>query len=131
MTDNLPTTLDDVPASLSDVAAEFGMEVVQKLIENFGGLDYKFPNAPAPDHELLSVMGNALGRELCFFMSGQKLYIPSNKNRGKSRLRALQLLSQNFTVNQVARHMGISARQVRRLVNDQKDANQLSLQFDD
>ena len=130
MTKNLPISMDAVPQSLLDIAEAFGMEVVQKLIEYFGGTDVKFPKHPADDHKVLKVLGVEEGRKLCFFLSGQKFYVPSNKNNGGKRRRAEALLAQNSTMDEVARELLVSTRQLRRIVN-RPDPNQLNLPFDD
>ena len=64
MADNLPARIDDLPASLQDVAETLGLRVAVALIEHFGGLEVKFPVAPRPDHPVINALGETDGYAL-------------------------------------------------------------------
>ena len=50
MNQNLPAHLEDLPASLVDVAETLGLAVAVDLIRHFGGQEVKFPARPHGDH---------------------------------------------------------------------------------
>lgn len=128
MSRNLPISLDDVPKSLVDVAETFGLAVVIKLIERFGGLEMRFPQNPADDHPIVKALGPELGPSVSHFLTGVTIYIPHA--RTKSALRdVLALEKQGLSRSEIARELGISQRHVRRMANatPAKDPNQLDM----
>ncbi|WP_226781852.1 helix-turn-helix domain-containing protein [Oceaniglobus trochenteri] len=111
---NLPVRVDDLPASMIDVAEVFGVPVALKLMAHFGGRDMRFPLEPNDDHPILSVLGDKIGRELCFFLSKQDIYIPHGRTtNAKPEVDALA--RRGLTRTEIARRLGISERHVRRL----------------
>ena len=72
----LPARIDDLPASLVDVAETLGLQVALSLIQNFGGLEVKFPTHPRADHPVIKALGEEDGYALCEFLGGQQIYVP-------------------------------------------------------
>ena len=123
----LPARIDDLPASLVDVAETLGLRVALALIQNFGGLEVKFPARPRPDHPVIKALGEEDGYALCEFLGGQQIYVP-HARPARSRLpevRKLQAVGMNSA--EIARTLGISQRYVRMLTNDRPDDTQMSL----
>ena len=79
MTERQPARLEDIPASLMDVAETFGIRAAFRLIEHFGGLEVKFPTRPKPDHPIIKALGEEDGHALCQFLGGQSIYVPHNR----------------------------------------------------
>ena len=69
----LPARIDDLPASLVDVAETLGLQVALSLIQNFGGLEVKFPARPRADHPVIKALGEEDGYALCEFLGGQQI----------------------------------------------------------
>ncbi|PZO64624.1 MAG: hypothetical protein DI498_10900 [Paracoccus denitrificans] len=119
--------MDELPTSLVDVGETLGLNVAQLLIQNFGGLEVKFPVKPRPDHAVIKALGEVDGYALCEFLGGQQIYVP-HARAPRTRLadvRALQ--TQGLDNAEIARRLGISQRWVRALINQRPDDTQLSL----
>ncbi len=127
MTSNLPARIDDLPASLVDVAETLGLRVAQGLIQHFGGLEVKFPVAPKPDHPVIKALGAEDGRALCEFLGGQQIYVPHRRPPRSMRAEVMALQEAGLDRPAIARRLGISQRYVRMLVNQSPDDRQLSL----
>jgi Mor family transcriptional regulator len=105
-----------LPNSLLDVADTFGLGVVVKLMQHFGGQEVEFPLRPRPGHELISVLGEEQANALCHFMSGQRVYVPHGKSR-RLPAEVTKLENTGLARREIARRLGISQRHVRRLAN--------------
>ena len=127
MADNLPARIDDLPASLQDVAETLGLRVAVALIEHFGGLEVKFPVAPRPDHPVINALGETDGYALCDFLAGQQIYVPHGKPARSLRAEVIALDAAGLDRATIARQIGISQRYVRMLINQRPDTRQLSL----
>lgn len=126
MTD-LPARLQDMPASLAEVADLFGIEAVAALIDTYGGTEIKFPaRPPADDHPILQALGDDLGRALCAYFAGGLVYIPHGK-RTSTRAEVARLAAAGYDRSRIARQLGISQRHVRRVANDPAPSSQLKL----
>lgn len=124
MKHSVPAKPDDLPASLIDVAETLGMRVAIALIENFGGLDVKFPINPKPDHPVLKALGETDGRALCTFLSGQQMYVPHTRHARSSRAAIHKLEASGMGRAEIARALGLSIRHVRRMSNSSADQRQ-------
>lgn len=126
--DNLPARLQDMPASLAEVADLFGIEAVVALVDHYGGTEIKFPaRPPADDHPILKALGDDLGRALCAYYAGGQVYIPHGK-RSSTRAEVARLEAAGYDRASIARRLGISQRHVRRSANTPAlPANQLKL----
>ncbi|MCI5097509.1 MAG: helix-turn-helix domain-containing protein [Rhodobacteraceae bacterium] len=99
---------------MADIVESFDETVAHQLMQLFGGQDVRFSDKPKP--EMIRLMGEKKATEVCFFLSGQKLYVPHGRvGRRKAEVERLQ--AQNLTQDQIARALGISTRQVRNLSN--------------
>lgn len=122
MSDQLPVSLEGVPQSLVDVAETFGLQVVFLLMEHFGGLDVQFPRNPPDDHPLVLALGQETGRALSHFLSGGQIYVPHA--RGKTTKTAIAKLEKaGLNRAEIARTLGITGRQVRRVANSKGRSN--------
>tara|TARA_R110000744_G_scaffold78295_10_gene154359 strand:+ start:2101 stop:2499 length:399 start_codon:yes stop_codon:yes gene_type:complete len=128
MTQNLPATMDDVPASLVDIAETFGFPVVLKLIQHFGGTELKFPKKPGDDHPVVKALGPELGPAVSHFLTGVTIYIPHART-SSARKDILNLEKKGLTRSEIARELKISQRHVRRMANSKgrKNPNQIEM----
>ncbi|HBD91797.1 MAG: hypothetical protein A2092_11995 [Rhodobacteraceae bacterium GWE1_64_9] len=120
MTQQLPACIEDLPASLIDVAETLGLRVALALIQNFGGRELRVPVRPAPDHPLIIALGEQDGFAVCHFLAGQTIYVPLGRAGGLRR-NAATLDAKGYDRGAIARMLGISQRHVRRLLNDEAD----------
>lgn len=123
----LPARLDDIPASLIDVAETLGMGVAVKLMQVFGGQEVKFPKAPSADHPVIKALGEADGLAICEFLGGCLIYVPHGRARKSSRADILKLQAAGHDRRAIARMLGISQRHVRRQANAEPDTQQPDL----
>ena len=123
MTRNLPQRIDDLPKSLADIADVFGLQMAVALLENFGGMDIKFPIKPRPDHPVIKTLGETDGYALCAFLGGGAMYVPHNRTTN-ARTAVLKLAAQGKNRAEIARALGISQRHVRRMANRRRDPRQ-------
>jgi hypothetical protein len=120
---HLPARMEDIPASLVDVAEEVGIRPVLALIEAFGGLEMSFPESPSADHRLVKALGEADAKAICSVLGGQTTYVPRNAARKTaSEVRRLEL--EGLGPDQIARKLKISVRHVRRLLIGSDDPRQ-------
>jgi Mor family transcriptional regulator len=126
MTQNLPARIDDLPASLVDVAETLGLRVAVALIEHFGGLEIKLPAHPRPDHPIIKALGDEDGNALCAFLGGGSMYVPHGRT-SSARADILRLEAEGKDRAEIARILGISQRHVRRMANRRDDPRQASL----
>lgn len=123
MNEGLPARLNDIPASLIDVAETLGPRVAIALIDKFGGLEVKFPHRPRPDHPIIKALGETDGHALCEFLGGQSIYVPHNR-AGSRRAEVLALEAAGCDRATIARRLQLSQRHVRRIANGQDDDDQ-------
>ncbi|PTV94037.1 Homeodomain-like domain-containing protein [Rhodobacter aestuarii] len=109
----------DVPESLVDVAETFGLGVVLTLMQQFGGQEVEFPRNK-PSSALVKAFGEERARDLCHFLSGQRLYVPHGR-AAKKRLEVQRLAETGRGRREIAAALGISQRHVRRLANRPPD----------
>ena len=118
----LPARIDDLPASLVDVAETLGLRVVLGLITHFGGLEVKFPAKPAPDHAIIKALGGEDGYALCSYLGGQAVYVPKRAFRISAEEIA-RLEAQGYNRQAIARLLDTSQRHVRRVANRDSSAD--------
>ncbi|WP_321362615.1 hypothetical protein [uncultured Celeribacter sp.] len=106
-----------VPSSLMDIAETFGLGVVAKLMQHYGGQEVEFPQRPKEGHELISLLGEEQANALCHYLSGARLYIPHGRSNQK-KLDVDKLYRSGMKRNQIAKTLSISQRHVRRLASD-------------
>ena len=126
MADNLPARIDDLPASLQDVAETLGLRVAVALIEHFGGLEIKPPSRPRPDHPIIKALGAEDGNALFAFLGGGSMYVPHNRTTS-ARADILKLEAEGKNRAEIARILGISQRHVRRMANRRGDPRQIDI----
>lgn len=127
MNANLPARIDDLPASLVDVAETLGLPVALALVQNFGGLEVKFPTRPHPGHPVIKALGEVDGFALCAFLGGQQVYVPHARPARSLRSEVLELSAKGRKGPEIARALGISQRYVRMVINRRPDDRQLTL----
>jgi hypothetical protein len=119
-----PPVTEGLPASLVDVAEALGLRVALALIQNFGGLDVKFPKDPSPDHPVIKALGEEDGRALCQFLGGQQIYVPHARPAKSARADVQRMEAAGMDRAAIARSLGLSARHVRRVANSEDDPKQ-------
>lgn len=112
-TRRLPQDLDDLPASLVELAEVLGFRVAVKLMQHFGGQEIKFPKFPGPDHPVIRALGETDGHALCSYLGGAAIYVPHSP-RGTTRRDVMALEAAGHDRRAIARRLGISQRHVRR-----------------
>lgn len=127
MNRQLPARLDDLPASLVDVAETCGLRVALELIRHFGGLEVKFPARPRTDHPVIKALGETDGFALCHFLGGQAIYVPRRRSAGAVASDVLSLEAKGMDRAAIARTLGLSVRHVRRVANRATDPRQGNL----
>ena len=123
---HLPARIEDLPASLVDVAETLGLRVAVAMIEHFGGLEVRIPVYPGPEHPIIKALGDEDGYALCDLLRGQVVYIPNNRV-ASLRSQVGRLTARGNSIPEIARMLGLSQRHVRRLVNERPDPRQKSL----
>ena len=142
MTDNLPTSIDDLPASLRDMAETFGFEVTWRFMQEFGGTELRLPEEPKADHPVLQVFGEDLGKQICFYHARIDIYVPRGaeidriRRSQQKRDTALKMAQEGHELNEIAKVLEVSRRQIRNYLGGTQlpapvDPNQLTLPFDD
>lgn len=124
MTFHAPVKLDDMPLSIIELAETLGMRVALALIQNFGGLEVKFPVAPKPDHPVILALGETDGLALCKYMGGGQMYVPHARPARSVRKDVARMEARGMDRNAIARALGVSTRHVRRVANQSADARQ-------
>ncbi|MFB2531014.1 helix-turn-helix domain-containing protein [Paracoccus sp. p3-h83] len=128
MTQRLPARIDDLPASLVDVAETLGLRVALSLIQNYGGTEVKFPVRPRPDHPVIKALGEVDALALCEFLGGQQIYVPHARPARSRRPEVLDLAERGLSRAEIARRLGLSQRYVRGIINrSDEDDGQLTL----
>lgn len=51
------TDMQNLPASMIELAETLGLRIALSLIQNFGGQDVKWPKAPRADHPVVKALG--------------------------------------------------------------------------
>lgn len=129
MTGNPPARIDDLPASLIDVAEILGMRVALALISEFGGREVKFPAHPRPDHPVIKALGEKDGLAICSLLRGQQVYVP-HARAASTRADIVSLEKRGLDRAAIARKLGISQRHVRRVANHHRSDPRQSGLFD-
>lgn len=120
MKQHLPDHLGAIPESLLDIAETFGLGVALSLMQNFGGQEFYFPRrfreTRQPCRGVVEVLGPDVGKKVCHFVAGMRVYIPNGKvRRLRHEIDSLQASGRDR--REIARLLGISQRHVRRLAN--------------
>lgn len=117
MTNQLPISLEDMPVSLIEIGETIGFGVVIKLVEHYGGLEITIPRCPGADHPVVAALGPRDAEALGALLGGGKIYVPHlHKHSSLEDVRAC--MAKNMEPKQIARHLKLSIRHVRRLMNE-------------
>lgn len=130
MSEQLPVSLEGLPASLIDVAEALGLRVALQLMAHFGGQELAIPKSPPPGHPILLALGDEDGHALCRYIAGGMISVPNGKAAQSARRDVLALQEQGLSRREIAQRLGITQRHVRRMANRDGDPGQMSL-FDD
>lgn len=119
-----------LPATMMDVAEALGVHVALGLMQHFGGREMRIPRTmPGPDHPIVKALGEDDARALCQYMTDQVIYVPHGRIAARHR-DVLDLRAKGKTRGDIARLLGMSERQVRRLENGTSDPRQGDLFHD-
>ncbi|MBC9246726.1 hypothetical protein H4P12_08375 [Paracoccus sp. 11-3] len=128
MSDRQAAQFEDLPTSLVDIADALGLRVALKLMQNYGGMDVRFPARPKSDHPVIKALGETDAIALCHFLSGQSIYVPRRPSPGSVRADVHRMEAAGYDRAAIAQELRISMRHVRRLANgDQGDDRQADL----
>lgn len=111
-------TIASLPSSIQDVAETLGLEVTFKLVKHFGGVELKVPHKLTPEHPLM-VLGEHDARAVCRFLGGGDLYVPMMSPSRRREVIAME--AAGMPRWKIARELGMSQRNVRRLANKADD----------
>ncbi len=106
-----------LPESVADLAEEFGLSFVVRLVDHFGGVELKIPHKLHNKHPLM-VFGEEDAQALCAYCPGDTILVPVNLMTGRRGGLVAKLQQMGFNRARIARDLGISQRHVRRLAND-------------
>ena len=105
--------MDEFTGDLKDVAEILGPEVARELRRVAGGLFLTIPETPPEDGPLAELPAD-MARKLCATFPRDRLYIAKGAPRpGETRARVLRLRREGMTIQQIARRLRITDRQVR------------------
>lgn len=111
-------TIKRLPSSIQDVAETLGLELVFKLAKHFGGVELKVPHKLSADHPLM-VIGEHDALAVCRFLGGGEVYIPMMSPSKRREVIAME--AAGLPRWKIARTLGMSQRNVRRLANKEDD----------
>jgi hypothetical protein len=119
-----PKAFDALPHSVIDIAEALGLRVALGLMQNFGGLDVKFPTKPPSDHPIILALGESDGIALCHYLSGQQMYVPHGRGIRSIKGEVQRLEAKGLDRKAIAKLLGVSQRHVRRVANAAQDSRQ-------
>lgn len=122
--------MDELPRSARDLVDAVGLEGMIALVERAGGCKVKVPKNPGPENELVKLVGLELATLLAKSHGGVELQIPVMRIAKSRAARARVLTDLNegrITVNEAARALSITARQVYNIKRDVDDPRQMTL----
>lgn len=122
--------MNDLPASARELVDAVGLEGMIALVERAGGCKVKVPKNPGPENELVRLVGIDLAKKLAKSHGGEELQIPVLRVSRSRAARARVLADLNegrITVNEAARALSITARQVYNIKRDVDDPRQMTL----
>lgn len=111
-------TIARLPTSIRDVAETLGLELVFKLVKHFGGVELKVPHKLTQEHPLM-VLGEHDARAVCRFLGGGEVYVPMMSPSRRREVIAME--AAGLPRWKIARELGMSQRNVRRLANKADD----------
>ena len=127
-------TVEDLPRALRPFAARFGMEAVSDLVERFGGNNILVPKKLEGKYyrQLCDALGCESAGNLCRYLGGKVLYVPSFKKLKTGRRNAAlnaardELakggMGERELVCILARRYDLSERQVWRILKQPRTA---------
>lgn len=104
-------------SAIAYITETLGVAFREKLTKHLGGTSVQVPkhtSALTENHPLVMALGRADAKELCAILSGECFYVPT----GRRSIRAEQVEAATIAgkpTRSIARELGISDRQVRRL----------------
>ncbi|HLY56365.1 MAG TPA: hypothetical protein VKS60_12465 [Stellaceae bacterium] len=100
---------------LSEMAQAIGTGPALVLARRFGGRPLYIPKRPGPGHKLTRCLGAENARRLGAAFGGERFIIPCARAYLRwLDARALRILGR--PINEIARHLGVNDRHIRRLL---------------
>lgn len=105
---------------------EVGFDAAVRLAEAFGGTPLYIPRNPKPDQKIARAVGMEVARKLAARWGGDAHDIPMAKSARRAPI-ITAVAQGRLKKMEAARILGMSLRQVRRLVNEDEDSEQGTL----
>lgn len=100
----------DLHKALRPIARRLGVPAAEAMVAHFGGTRIHVPKSWRAGHPLTAV-GDDLSKELAYHFAGEVLRIPVTLTEPEARVaKAQELRKAGFTVNEIARALGLSHR---------------------
>lgn len=111
---------------IEDLGAVMGAEATLRLIAVCGGATLYVPMESSPDHAIAKIVGPAAFRNLSDAFGGETIDLPEADDFKRLRRvrRVAFWLAKGYRVSEIAKELGISARQV---ANYRAQAEELAL----
>ena len=123
------TSVENLPASMIELAETLGLRIALSLIQNFGGQDVKWPKVPKPDHPVVKALGEVDALAVCGYLGGGAIYIPHARRSVISATKIAELEATGLDRAAIGRILGVSTRHLRRVVNRPIDPRQSTMRF--
>jgi len=105
-------------ASFKELSGIMGEKAAVQLSVVFGGARIYVPVAADPDGWLSKAIGGAAANALCRAYGGEQTDIPVGPGKSvRLRERIESMVKEGKTLNQIARQLVLSEREVRKLLN--------------
>ncbi|MCW5711282.1 helix-turn-helix domain-containing protein [Shinella sp.] len=114
------------PRSIREIAETIGVRLALKLVQEFGGLEIRFPAQPDDQHPVIRALGKEDGYAICKYMDGSKLSVPHCRPPRSARAEILRMEAEGLSNAEIARRIGITQRWVRKVVKS-PPPNQLNM----
>ena len=109
----------EIPEAPMDYIADMmGTAFRDRVMACLGGTTLRVPRSKAAltdDHELVSALGREDAEEMVELVGAEMFYIPRGPQKSDRHMVVYEASRAGKTTNQIARDLGISDRQVRRL----------------
>lgn len=122
--------MNNLPRTARELVDAVGFAAMIELVERAGGCKVKVPKHPGPDNELVRLAGLDLALKLAESHGGEELQIPTlriARSRSERAFVLTAIAEGRMTVNEAARALSITARQVYNLKRGAPDPRQIDL----
>lgn len=124
-----PELIAQLPGELRAIAERIGLAAALRLVEARGGRRLYFPVGLAPEHQLVTLLGQAAAEALCQEYAGERLEIPKAEGYARAVRNALIVQERGKGVSQstLAGTHSLTERQIRNIEGAAGNDAQLGL----